>query len=91
MALALSMMIGVRARPRSAARMARVAVRPSMTGICMSIRMTSNRDRPTASTARAPFSTVTTSAPAEPRISWTTRWLVGWSSASRTRSDRSGR
>jgi PAS domain S-box-containing protein len=43
MALALSMMIGVRPAtdPVSRSRMARVAARPSMTGICMSISTTS--------------------------------------------------
>ena len=58
-----------------------------MTGICMSISTASKVPLAKASTASAPFSTVVSSTPKGRRISWTTRRLTGWSSASRTRSE----
>ena len=72
MALAVSAMIGVRGRPsaRSRARIARVAVGPSITGICMSIRIRSQGSRAQASTASRPSPTITGSTP-----TWASRVL----------------
>ena len=66
-------------------RSRRVAVYPSITGICISIRTTSKVWRLAASRASTPFSAVTTSAPARCRISRVSLRFVSPSSTTRMR------
>ena len=93
MVLAVTAMIGVRTRPLSAssARIMCVAVRPSMTGICTSIRMRSHVATRQASRASAPFSTITVLNPICSSRVCSTRRLTPLSSAASTRKAATGR
>ena len=75
-------------RPVSSPRIALVASRPSISGICTSMRMTSNRSACVRASASRPLCATVTSCPAFSRMVRATRWFTGLSSASRTRSRR---
>src|SRR5438477_284503 len=70
----------------SRARIAAVASKPPISGICTSIRITSNRVRAAASTAWRPSATTVTSCPRLESRPTATRWLTMVSSATRMRS-----
>ena len=75
---------------RSAARIARLAAYPSISGIWQSMNTTSYGSRAIASTASRPLATASTRHPAVSSIRITTRWLTALSSATSTRSRRPG-
>ena len=82
MAFAVNATIGtVNPRRRSSS----VAVYPSISGICMSMRIRSNGCAAARSTAMHPLSAIVTSAPAVLRCVESSRWLSRPSSASRMR------
>ena len=78
----------MRVRPSwaSSARMRRVAATPSRRGIWMSIRMTSKTPSRQMSTASMPSAAKVSSTPKICMTVLSTSWLVGLSSAARTRS-----
>ena len=88
-AFAVRARIGVRhegrVRAASISRIARVAFRPSISGIWISIRITSKLPLVKVLTAAMPLSAVTTVHPSERNIATAISRLTGWSSASSTR------
>ena len=76
--------MGVRALEPPNALIARVAVMPSMTGICTSMKMTSLCPSARRSTASAPLAAMVTSQPKRSRTLRITSWLTALSSATST-------